>query len=538
MGKKVFTFCMPNYQCSGTLARAIGSIKDQDYPVKSEIIVVNDSPDRSADKILEAFPEVQVLLTGPEPKGAPYARNLGASKATGDYLVFLDPDTVLMPGALTAWAEAFDEHPDCGFVYSGYKIKGMDGYYPSEPFDPYFLEINNYINGMNPIKKEVFPGWDENCKSLQDWDLFLRIVKSGVKGHYLGQKVFYYETDPPRAGGISEDSHVNWLERKAYIQKKLGLPMREICITSLAAPDHAKRIAKLLNLDYVYWEGLPKKQHNYKLVYMLGMFPGNGPKNFVPFYDDKFAMFKKDLKCAVHWIGTDILHMRTMANFQQLKALADGYNGRFIQFCQSEKNQAELKEIGIKAELLPLPIDVPEIEPLPLPKDFTVAIYDHGQSMEDIYCKSLMSDIVKSMPDIKFIFFGEEFAVGSEKNYKFIGKVKDITDVISKVNCLLRITKHDGFPVAPVEFLVHNRPTITNNDFKYQIKVDFDGVINEFTVPKIKKAIIKEIRTLIEQMPDKEYFANARNYYSQLLSPHKLKRRLKVIAGIKTGGSK
>lgn len=531
---KVFSFLIPNKGCSSTLAKCIGSIKDQDYPEK-EIIVVNDSPDESADNIIKLFPEVKRAVTGPEPMGAPYARNLAAKMATGDYFVFFDPDTVLMPGALRAWSEAFEEHPECGFVYSGYKITDVDGFYASEPFDPYFLEINNYINGMNPMRKEVFQEWDVKCRSLQDWDMWLRIVKSGVKGFYMGPRHYYYETAAPRKDGISADSHANWLERKEYIQKKLNLPVREICVTSLAAPDHARRIAKLLGIDYCGYEMLFMKPHKYKLVYLLGMFPGNGTRNFMPFYNSKTGTFKEGLKSVIHWIGTDIVHMRTMANFQQVRALADGYNRKFTQFCQSEVNQAELKEMGIKAELLTLPIDVPEVEPLALPDEFTVAIYDHGQSREDIYCKALMSDIIKSMPDVKFLIYGEEFAIGSERNYRFIGRVDSIESVIKQSSLMLRVTKHDGFPVGPVEFLVHNRPTVTNNNFKYQVKIDFDGSINERTVPIVKKQIIGKIRDMIAGEV-KVDFESAKKYYRALLSPHKLKRRLRAIAGI-TGGT-
>jgi glycosyltransferase involved in cell wall biosynthesis len=532
--KKKFSFCIPNYKCSDTLAKCLGSIKDQDYP-EVEIIVVNDSPDPSADEVLKAFSEVKTTCTGPEPMGAPYARNLAYSMSTGDYISFLDPDTYLLPGAIRAWSEAFDENPDCGFVYSGYKIKGLEGFYPSEPFDPYFLEINNYINGMNPMRREVFPsnGWDVNCKSLQDWDLWLRIIKSGVKGYYLGDKVFYYETEPPKKQGISADSHNNWLARKEYIQKKLNLPVRDICITSLAAPEHARRISKLMGIDYCYWEMLSLKPHKYKLVYLLGMFPGNGSRNFVPFYSNESLTFKPNLKCVIHWIGTDIVHMRTMATFQQLQALVTGYNKRFTQFCQSESNQKELKELGIKAELLPLPVEVPIIKAFDMPVEFTVAIYDHGQSREDVYCKALMSDIVKSCPDIKFIFFGEEHNIGKENNYQFLGRV-NIDDVIKQSSCLLRITRHDGFPVTPVEFIVHNRPTITSNKYPYQIKVDFDGTLSDMNVPVLKKRIINELRKLKANESEKIDFDAARNYYRQILSPHKLKRRLKTLSMVTT----
>ena len=530
---KKFSFCMPYYKNAKTLAESLGSIMDQDYPEK-EVIITLDGEDSSARAILKTFPDVTVMVTPKPQSGAPVARNMSASRATGDYLVFLDPDTRLLPGALREWADAFDENPDCGFVYSGFRIKGLQGQYPSEPFSPYLLEINNYINGMNPMRKEVFPGWDENCKSFQDWEMWLRIVKSGVKGHYLGMDVCYFETDPPRAGGLSEDSHKHYFERKGYIQKKLNLPVRDMCVTSLAAIEHAKRVAELLNIDYVNYEYLMQKPHKYKLVYLLGMFIGNGARNYLPFYDSQTAYFKKGLVKVIHWIGTDILHLRTAVNFQQTRELAEGYNNRFVQFSQSPANTRELKEAGMNVKLLPLPVFVPELkEKLPLPEKFTVAIYDHGQSPNDIYCAALMTDIITSMPDVDFIYYGDRYKEGSEKNVKFAGH-KPINEIIAQSSCLMRITKHDGFPVSPIEFMVHNRPTITNQDFPYMRRVEFDGVVTPDSIPKVKKDIISALRQYKEALPGPTFFAMARSHYKRWLNTGKLKQELIKLA--KAGG--
>ena len=180
-GMKRFSLIIPCYKDSHKLPRCIASVQDQDWKNK-EIIVVLDGPDAAAETVIKNYSDVKMLII--EHGGAPKARNAGAEIATGDYIEFLDSDMFLYPGSLSAFAEAFEDHPECGFVYGGYKYKEK-GFYPSEEFDPYFLYINNYIDGNFPMRKEVYLPWDEKCKSLQDWELWIRIVKGGVKGFYL-----------------------------------------------------------------------------------------------------------------------------------------------------------------------------------------------------------------------------------------------------------------------------------------------------------------------------------------------------------------
>jgi hypothetical protein len=82
-----------------TLA-AIQSVIDQTRQVTFEIIVVdNQSTDGSADAIAKAFPQVRLIM--PE-RNLWFAggNNLAATYAKGDYLLLLNPDTVILDGAV------------------------------------------------------------------------------------------------------------------------------------------------------------------------------------------------------------------------------------------------------------------------------------------------------------------------------------------------------------------------------------------------------------------------------------------------------
>lgn len=527
---KKYSIVIPCYRMSKTIGNTIASIIDnKDYPAK-EIIVVLDGKDDDAERIVKTFPDIKVLSTGETNKGAPVARNLGVSVATGDYLLFLDADMVLYPGSLSTWAETFDEHPDCDFVYAGYKFAKV-GAYSSEEFDPYFLQINNYIDGNFPMKREIFPGWDPEIKSLQDWDMWLTIVEKGHKGHFIKDK-FFFEKEYPLPGSISHDSSLHWFERREAVQKKHNLPMRKVCLTSFAAVHHARRVAKVLGYDYQEWDMLYNKPHPYKLIYLIGNFPQNAHNNILPFQDgSKKGEFRKDIKRVIHWIGTDVFDMQHMEiSFADLKAYVKSLNDNFTQFCQSDNNKKELDEVGLNVETLPLPIDIVR-KSIPLPKKFTVAIYDHGTNQ--IYCQKLMDEIIVAMPDIEFIYFGAEaeplnwWTGRIHDNLKFLGR-KPIDKIIEQTSVLLRISYHDGYPVSPVEFLCAGRAVITNQEVPGAYWVG-DPVLNLQELPKLKKDIITKIRELKHNSPPQQLFDEAYDKFKDVFNPNRLREKIEGL---------
>jgi GT2 family glycosyltransferase len=89
-----------------------------------EVIIVDDG---SSDETAMALPQVEGLVyhRRRENGGFIAACNDGAAIARGDYLVFLNNDTVPQPGWLDALLRTFDEHPRAGLV--GAQLLGLDG---------------------------------------------------------------------------------------------------------------------------------------------------------------------------------------------------------------------------------------------------------------------------------------------------------------------------------------------------------------------------------------------------------------------------
>lgn len=94
---------IPTFKRSGLLDRAIQSVLKQTYP-RIELIVVDDNgPNEDRDhtvSLLENYKDLNtsiVLQLNPVNKGGSESRNIGAKKATGEYLSFLDDDDFFHP---------------------------------------------------------------------------------------------------------------------------------------------------------------------------------------------------------------------------------------------------------------------------------------------------------------------------------------------------------------------------------------------------------------------------------------------------------
>ncbi|MGW5103416.1 bifunctional glycosyltransferase/CDP-glycerol:glycerophosphate glycerophosphotransferase [Streptomyces sp. NPDC004100] len=109
-----FSVIVPCFKVQGFLRECLDSVLGQSY-ADLEVIAVDDRSPDGCGAILDEYaardPRVTVLHL-PENVGLGRARNAGMPHATGDYLLFLDSDDTLTPGALKAVADRLDETAD------------------------------------------------------------------------------------------------------------------------------------------------------------------------------------------------------------------------------------------------------------------------------------------------------------------------------------------------------------------------------------------------------------------------------------------
>ena len=463
--------------------RCLTSIADQDYGNLEVVIVPNNDPE--ADKMAREFSEGRehwkVVYT--EEKGACQARNLGFNRSSGEIVAFVNSDYILKTGIVRLWVDELLKHPDCGFVYGAYEYNSAErDVYWSKPFDVFQLEVANFIDCGFPLWRKHVVEWDSEVKSLQDWDFWLRVVKSGVKGHYLGREISYV-AEYPRKQGLSEDSTKNWLDRVRYVKEKNGIPTRDICVMSIGAPNHGVEIAKMLGADYR--DDTLYKPHAYRAGYIIGwyMHPGeksNGHSVLVHAFRNSNRI--------VHFVGADIYWLREFP-VRKIKEFAGALKlSTTAILCENELAKEELASYGIDAEIVPIP-PYSDFKCEPLPKEFSVALYLTDKSNFDKYLTRHTLSIVKAMPDVQFYGYGDwnglvpENAAGSKlvkfeaKNFEHKGYLSrpEWETFVKERSCYLRIVKHDTRPLATDEFLMAGRSVVTNIPNEFVDYIDTSG---------------------------------------------------------------
>jgi GT2 family glycosyltransferase len=165
------------------------------------IVVDNGSKDRLYGE-LEDHPDLQ-LITLPENIGFGPASNLGASKATGDFVLFLNNDAQIAPGALTAMIAALED--DSTAAVCGPKILSFDGRlqeagafirsdgfghligFASDPETPRFSyrrKVEHLSGAALLVRREILEevgGFDDAFAPAycEDADLSLRLRRAG-----------------------------------------------------------------------------------------------------------------------------------------------------------------------------------------------------------------------------------------------------------------------------------------------------------------------------------------------------------------------
>jgi GT2 family glycosyltransferase len=102
----------------------LGALRDHADGLDIETIVVdNASTDGTAEAVLAAFPDAEVLRL--DHNANLVARNAGLERATGRYRMFIDSDAAVTAGALRTLVDALDADPEAGLV--GPRLVYRDG---------------------------------------------------------------------------------------------------------------------------------------------------------------------------------------------------------------------------------------------------------------------------------------------------------------------------------------------------------------------------------------------------------------------------
>lgn len=113
--EKLFSIIIPTYARPQRLATCLKAIAHLDYPRdRFEVIVVDDGSEMPIQPVVAPFQDKLDLTLITQPNSGPAkARNTGAAKARGKFLVFTDDDCTPAPDWLKTLSVRFTTAPDC-----------------------------------------------------------------------------------------------------------------------------------------------------------------------------------------------------------------------------------------------------------------------------------------------------------------------------------------------------------------------------------------------------------------------------------------
>ncbi|HNY07679.1 MAG TPA: glycosyltransferase family 2 protein, partial [Bacteroidales bacterium] len=112
-----------NYNVRYFLEQCLYSVQKASTGLDVEVFVVdNNSVDQSVKMLREKFPQVN-LIENKENKGFSVANNQAIRQAKGEYILLLNPDTVVEDTTFQKVIAFMDEHPEAG----GLGVKMIDG---------------------------------------------------------------------------------------------------------------------------------------------------------------------------------------------------------------------------------------------------------------------------------------------------------------------------------------------------------------------------------------------------------------------------
>jgi GT2 family glycosyltransferase len=217
-----------NYNVRYFLEQCVLSVENAIRNIDAEIIVVdNHSSDDSVAMVRSRFPNVK-LIVNQDNAGFPKGNNIGVSRAKGEYICILNPDTVVAEDTfekVLAFAESkenlgivgvklidgtgkFLPESKRGIPTPWVAFTKVTGLYKSfDVFNEYYAahldenqtgKVEILVGAFMLMKRELYNevgGFDENCFMYSDdIDLSYMVLKKGKSNYYFGEtSVIHYK---------------------------------------------------------------------------------------------------------------------------------------------------------------------------------------------------------------------------------------------------------------------------------------------------------------------------------------------------------
>jgi GT2 family glycosyltransferase len=209
-----------NWNAVDYLRECIGSIYRNTQGITFEIIVVdNASPQKDVETLKEQFPGITIIKSD-QNLGFAGANNIGFTKSTGEYVLFLNPDTELIGPTINILLEQIKALPDAGIV--GCKMLNTDLSVQITSIQKFPTILNQIVNSehlqlrwpgcpiwdieplfskqTSPVEVEIIPGacmlmrrsvFEQVGKFSEDYFMYAEDLDLNYAVHHAGYKNYY-----------------------------------------------------------------------------------------------------------------------------------------------------------------------------------------------------------------------------------------------------------------------------------------------------------------------------------------------------------
>jgi glycosyltransferase involved in cell wall biosynthesis len=187
---------IPTHNSSGTIRACLESVKRQSYPLREVIIADNFSEDETTD-IAKEF-GVTIMERCGKLGNPGSARNVGIRKSSGKYVLLLDSDERLARDTVQNCISRQEEE-NVGMIKIPLFFVGTDFW---GKCSAYYKNCNYLVNkqtiGSIPrffLKNVIMRAglFDENLTIGEDWELYTRLKRNGVKEAYSSSRILHHE---------------------------------------------------------------------------------------------------------------------------------------------------------------------------------------------------------------------------------------------------------------------------------------------------------------------------------------------------------
>jgi len=260
--KPLISIIILNYNAGELLENCLNSVFKSNYKNFEVIVVDNVSTDNSHKKCKEKFEKIQ-LIENLENFGYCEGNNIGIRKSKGDFIVILNPDTIVEPTWLDEFLNAYSKYGDGLYqpkilsLYEkdilqstgnmiqifGFGFARDKGVIDKDQFDKIekigyasgtcIFTSSKIINQIGLLDPFLFLYHD-------DLDLGWRAAQLGISSYYVPKATIFH----------AESYNLKWSEKKFYWLER----NRKYCLLTHFSKDTYKKMRfNLLLVDFFVW---------------------------------------------------------------------------------------------------------------------------------------------------------------------------------------------------------------------------------------------------------------------------------------------